>query len=98
MRLDDVVDVTTLGGDERIGEAFLELFDLLFARRFGVLRATDLPAIDDVHRSFGAHDGDLGGWISEVHIRAKMLRAHYTVRSSIGFACDDGDLRYGRLR
>src|SRR5947209_13365162 len=50
-RLDDLVDVSPLGRDERIGELFLVLVDLLLpiARRL----------IKNAHRPLGSHDRDL---------------------------------------
>ena len=56
VRLDHFVDVATLGGDERIGEALLILVDA----RFDLLRVTKLGAVDDLGRPLGTHHGDLG--------------------------------------
>src|SRR4051812_34334992 len=57
-RLDDGVDVAALGGDIRIGELVLELFDEFRARLFFVFGFIQLALVDDVYRALGAHDGD----------------------------------------
>src|SRR5262249_54380543 len=63
--------------------------------RVGSVR--QFTAVDDVHRSFGAHNGDLSRRIGEVDVRADVLRAHHAVGAAISFARDHGDFGGGRL-
>src|SRR5207249_7027662 len=60
MRLDHLVDEATLCGDVRIGELVPKLLHFLPAQGLRLLRALELPAVQDVDRPFRSHDRDLG--------------------------------------
>src|SRR5579859_2122586 len=78
------INVASLGGYIRIGEAVAEFFGLLFAhgghggfadRRVGeaVGGFFQLAFVDDVDRAFRAHDGDFGGGPGVIDIGADVL-------------------------
>src|SRR6266511_2652866 len=60
-------------------------------------RLLQLLPKDDVHRSLGAHDGDLRSRPGEVEVGSDVLRAHDVVRPSVGLAGDHRELRHRRL-
>ena len=57
----------------------------------------ELAFVDDVDRTLGPHDGDLGGGPCEIEVGAQVLRAHHAVGAAVGFARDDRELRHGGL-
>src|SRR2546428_11107825 len=61
--LDDLVDVAELGGLVGGGEGAPVVGDQTLALGGGGLRPPDLVAGDDVDRSVGPHDRDLGGGV-----------------------------------
>src|SRR5260370_12444701 len=71
--LDNLVNESALGGNVRRSEFLTELLGTIPAFFFRVLGLRDLPAVQDIHRAFGSHNGDLGRWISEVYIRPNVL-------------------------
>jgi hypothetical protein len=87
--LDDVVDITAFGGDERSGEPIAILGDF----RVPVV----LAAVDNVDRSLGSHDRDFGTGPGIVNIGAEMLRTHDAVGSSISLTEDHRNLGNSRL-
>ena len=89
-RLDDLVHVTALRGDVRVGEFFLVLGDLCLAIAASAL-------VKNVHRAFGAHDRDLRRRVGEVHVRADVLGVHDAVRAAVSLPRDHRDLRHRRL-
>src|SRR3954466_9889649 len=73
VRLDDGINVSSIGGYVRIGEAFPKFFDLLLTHLLAIAGFFKLPLVNDIHGSFRAHDRDLRGWPGIVHVRANML-------------------------
>src|SRR5699024_11320002 len=60
----------------------------------GLLGGLGPAPVDDVRRTLGTHDRDLGGGPGEVDIGPELLRAHHTVGPAVGLAgdeCDQGD-------
>src|SRR5699024_8670936 len=53
--------------------------------------------VDDVRRTLGAHDRDLGARPGEVDIGPELLRAHYAVGPAVGLAGDERDQGDGGL-
>src|SRR4051812_23178249 len=94
-RPDDVVDIATGRGDVRVRELCLVRRNEPATLGRLVLGSGKLVLVDDVDRTVGAHDGDLGARPCEVDVAADVLAAHYVVRAAVGLSRDDGDLRDG---
>src|SRR5204862_5663422 len=78
-------------------KAFAEFGNFCLAKLFalGIGSLCQFAFVDNVHRTFRAHDGDLRGGPGEIGIGSNMLRGHDAVRAAIGLAGDDGDFRDG---
>ena len=73
MRDDHVVDVASLGGRVRVGEARLVVLHQLLAALLGGGAAGDVAAVDDVDGALGPHHGDLRGRPGEVEVGEHVL-------------------------
>src|SRR5690349_13304356 len=71
-RLDHVVDVSPLGRDERVGEPLRVLVDERAALAGGILVRGQLTPVENIHRPFGTHDGDLGRRPGDVEVGADV--------------------------
>src|SRR5215813_180289 len=60
-RFDDRVNVTALGGHKGVGESVAEFGDFLLAKFFAFRfrRSIEFTLVDDIHRAFRTHDGNL---------------------------------------
>jgi len=54
-------------------------------------------AVQNFHRAFGAHHGDLRGRPRIVDIAAQMLRRHHAISPAISFAGNNGNFWHCRL-
>src|ERR1700733_3430582 len=66
---------------------------VLVAHLLAVWSALEIALVDNVHRAFWTHDGDLCRRPGIVHIGADVLRGHHAVGSAVGLAGNDGDFR-----
>src|SRR5215471_6282307 len=82
-RFDYVIDEAVLGGDEWISKPFAEFFNFLPADRISIRGGRQLPAVHNVHCSFGAHHRNFRGWPGEIDIRADVLGTHDAVGATV---------------
>ena len=87
-RLDYTINVTSLGSLKRVGESTLVVGSL-----FDDVLATE----DDLDCTLGTHDGDLACGPGVVEVALEVLGGHNVVSTTVGLACDEGDLGHGRL-
>ena len=86
--LDDVVDESSLGGHERVGEVVGVL---------GLVLLQVLSAEDNLHSSLSSHDGNLTVRPRVVAVSAQVLGGHDAVSTSVALAGDHGHLGHGGL-
>ena len=96
-RLDNGIHKSALGHDIGIREALAKFFDLFASHLVAIRRGIEFPLVYDVDRALGSHHRDLRGRPRIIHISTDVLGRHHAIRSAIGFACDDGNFRYGRF-
>src|SRR6202171_4309625 len=93
-RLDHVVDVAALCGDEGVGKLFRVLVDELTPAAQRVGGSLQLSVEDDVDRAPRPHHSDLSGRPRDVEVRPDVLGAHDAVGAAICLARDHGELRH----
>src|SRR5688572_18705032 len=76
-RVYHIVDVTPLRRGKRVSELLGVLLDEPAGRNRRITGARYLLLEEDLDRSLGPHDRDLGRWPCEVDIPADVLRAHH---------------------
>ena len=99
--LDDAIELSALGSQERAGHVVGVLVGELGANCrdvfSGSLGSLDLVAVKNVDRALATHNGDLGSRPCEVDVGTELLRAHNDVRATVGLTRDNRDERNGGL-
>src|SRR5665648_747038 len=100
-RGDHRVDVPAVRGLVRVDQRVLVLPDQAGALGLGIAPGVrdglEGSALQDVHRTTGAHHGDLRRRPREVDVRTQLLGAHHDVRPAVRLAGDHRDQRHCRL-
>ncbi len=91
MGVDHLVDVAAFGGHIGVREVVVVLVDQLGAARGRVLGVSQFLAVQQIHRTLGAHDGDLGSGPGQIHVGTQRLGAHHAVGAAICLAGDHRD-------
>ena len=98
---DHRIDISALGCDIRVHQGVLVIPLQFQPQRVDVLAVTrrlgELLAVDEAHRTGGAHHRDLRARPGDVDIAAHVLGSHHAVGTAVGLAGDDGDLGDGGL-
>ncbi len=82
MRHDHIVDKATLCRDKRVGEPLL----VFPGAGCDLVRIVKLRPIQDLGRTFSAHNGDFSRRPAIVDIGADMLGRHHVIRAPICLA------------
>ncbi len=93
----DFVHIASLRGNVRIGEGLSKLFDLFLLEFLRIRAFRKFSSVQDLDGPLWAHHRNFGRGKGIIHVGSEVFGSHDTVGSSIGFACDDGNLGDGRL-
>ncbi len=94
-RFNDIINIAPLGSDKRIDHSFSIFLLFLFQKCLGIVSLFGLSAIQDFHRTLGAHYGNFSGGPGIVDVAAQMLGRHDAVGAAVCLAGDDRNFGNG---